>query len=345
MKIAGANVSMESKHVAVTRQETRASLRAWVGPQRPDFEVRQREEPQVQISPAGLAAQSAESQAVKSSSDAVDNDPYLSLIRAMIEQLTGHHIRVFDASEIQQQPTTAAASVPPPARDAAQRSAGFGVEYEYHAVQEESEQTSFSAQGVVRTADGKEMQFQLDLSMARQYREQVDIGFRAGDAQKKDPLVISFNGNAAQLTDQRFSFDLDADGSAEQLPMLAAGSGYLALDRNGNGSIDSGAELLGPTTGSGFGELAALDSDQNNWIDENDPGYARLRVWTPDGQGGAALATLMERQVGALYLGNLSTPFALRGSNNADLGAVAATGVYLSESGQAGTIQDVDLTI
>jgi hypothetical protein len=345
MKIASANVSMQSEHTAVTLKQTRESLRTWVGPHRPDFEGRRQEKPQVQISTAGLAAQAAEAQATNPSSDAVDNDPRLALIRAMLERLTGHRIRVFDAGELQQQTAAAAVANPAPEAGPAQRSAGFGIEYDYHAVQVESEQTSFSAQGVVKTADGKVIRFQLDLTMAREHVEQTDISLRAGDAQVKDPLVINFNGNAAQLTDQRFSFDLDADGSAEQLPMLASGSGYLALDRNGNGSIDSGAELFGPTTGSGFGELAVLDSDHNNWLDENDAAYAQLRVWTPDGQGGAALATLQESKVGALYLGAVATPFALKGSANADLGIVAASGIYLTESGQAGTLQEVDLTI
>jgi hypothetical protein len=43
------------------------------------------------------------------------------------------------------------------------------------------------------------------------------------------------------------------------------------------GRIDSGSELFGPATGSGFGELAALDGDGNGWIDENDDAFARLR--------------------------------------------------------------------
>jgi hypothetical protein len=348
MKIANANVSMQSQHVMVVHREQRESLRAWVGARAGTADSRQQGNAQVQVSAAGRAAYAADTRAAKSSTDQVDNDPYLALIRAMIERLTGRQVRVFDASALSVQVAQAAPATPAPSQSAptaSQGGAGFGVQYDYHAVYEEAEQTSFSAQGVVHTADGQTIQFQLDLSMARQYREQTDVSLRVGDAQKTDPLVINFAGNAAQLTDQRFAFDLNSDGSAEQLPMLAAGSGYLALDGNGNGSIDSGAELFGPTTGSGFGELAALDTDHNQWIDENDPAFAQLRVWTPDDQGGATTATLQELQVGALYLGVAQTPFSLRGANNADLGAVSATGVYLGESGQTGTLQEVDLTV
>jgi hypothetical protein len=181
--------------------------------------------------------------------------------------------------------------------------------------------------------------------MTRSFREETNVSVRAGDARRKDPLVINFDGNAAQLTDQRFRFDLDADGSKEELAMLASGSGYLALDKNDNGMIDSGTELFGPATGSGFAELAKYDQDGNGWIDENDAVYSRLRIWAPDLKNAGSLATLQERQVGALFLGDVATPFELRNGQNQDLGAVRSTGVYLTESGQAGTLQEIDLTV
>lgn len=347
MKIAASLVSMQSEHFAASRRETRESLRAWVGPERPDFEGRQRSTPRVEISAGGRAAHARESQAIDAASDAADRDPVLSLIKSMVELLTGRRVKVFDAGELASRPP--APDVPTPPREAASPdaapSAGFGIEYEFHSVVEEVEQTSFAAQGVVRTQDGKEIAFTVDLAMSRQYRETVDVSFRAGDAQRKDPLVLNFNGTAAQLTDRRFAFDLDADGATEDIATLAAGSGYLALDLDGNGSIDSGAELFGPSTGSGFGELAGYDDDDNGWIDENDAVFDRLRVWSPAEAEATALATLRERQVGALYLGHVATPFELRGEANSNLGAVSASGLYLRESGEAGTLQEIDLTV
>lgn len=347
MKIAASLVSMQSEHFAARRRETRESLRTWVGPERPDFEGRQRPTPRVEISAAGRAAQSRESQAIEAAADAVEQDPVLSLIKSMVELLTGRRVKVFDAAELASRPSTPEVRTPPQeaASTDAAPSAGFGIEYEFHSVVEEVEQTNFSAQGVVRTQDGREIAFTADLAMSRQYRETVDISFRAGDAQRKDPLVLNFNGTAAQLTDRRFAFDLDTDGATEDIATLAAGSGYLALDLDGNGSIDSGAELFGPSTGSGFGELAGYDEDDNGWIDENDAVFDRLRVWSPGEDAGAALTTLRERQVGALYLGHVATPFELRGEGNADLGAVSASGLYLRESGEAGTLQEIDLSV
>lgn len=321
MKIAATAIAMQAQHFSVQHQETRESLRTRVDT--------------VRISDAGKAKHAAQTKAADEA-DPADNDPRMLLIRRMLEMLTGRQVKVYRPEAAPDAPQVATPD---------RTQTGFGVEYDYHAVREESEATRFSAQGVVKTADGKEIAFQLHLDMTRHYHEEVSISFRAGEAVRKDPLVLNFNGDAAQLTDQRFLFDLDADGSQEQVAMFASGSAYLALDKNANGAIDSGVELFGPATGSGFAELAAYDADANGWIDESDAIYSLLRVWTPAADGSGALETLQARKVGALFLGHVATPFELRGAGNSDLGAISASGIYLREDGQAGTLQEIDLSV
>jgi hypothetical protein len=165
------------------------------------------------------------------------------------------------------------------------------------------------------------------------------------DAKLKDPLVINFNGAAAQLTDRTFSFDIDFDGNSEQLFAPAPNTGFLALDANNDGTVNSGAELFGPTTGHGFAELAQHDSDGNQWIDDNDPIFGRLRVWSNDGQGNQRLVALADVGMGAIYLGNVRTAFDLKESPESLRGRVQATGIYLNEDGSAGTIQEVDFRV
>jgi hypothetical protein len=181
--------------------------------------------------------------------------------------------------------------------------------------------------------------------MQRQYHDEVNISVREGDAVRKDPLVINFNGTAAQLTDQRFTFDLQGDGKTAELAMLAGGSGYLALDKNGDGKINNGTELFGPATGNGFNELASYDQDHNGWIDEGDAVFSKLKVWTPSTDGSGNLASLQDSGVGAIALNATATPFELKDGNNQSLGAVRASSVYLSDSGNAGTVQQIDLTV
>jgi hypothetical protein len=204
-----------------------------------------------------------------------------------------------------------------------------------------AERMAFSAQGQVRTADGKDVAFALDLSLERVTVEQSRLEIRLGDAVRKDPLVVNFGGGAAELTERAFAFDLDADGATDSVHLATGSSAFLARDP-GTEPLD-GRILFGPRTGDGFGELAALDGDANGWIDEADAAWKDLRLWSRDETGKDNLRTLSEAGVGALYLGAVATPWELDG------GAVAKTGVWLGEPGTgqagAGTLQHVDLYV
>lgn len=355
MKIASATVALQGQHFSETRSEKNEALRSWVGNRRPDFEGRERftsaPRPAVRISDsARLLAQSAETNTVETA-NATDSDPILTMLRVMLEWITGEPVQIFRPSDFlgNGQTTETGAALAQngkaPSRQTQARSAGFGVEYDYHATYEETEATRFSAAGVVKTADGREIDFRVDLAMNRHYREETSVSVRLGDAQRKDPLVVNFTGTAAQLSNQRFRFDLMGDGDMKEIPVLGSGSGFLALDLNMNGRVDSGQELFGPTSGSGFADLARYDEDRNGWIDENDGVFSRLRVWTPDAAGNGELASLKERNVGAILLARTDTPFELRGAENEDLGGIRETGLFLSEAGAVGTVQEIDLTI
>jgi hypothetical protein len=352
MKIASSEMQMVSSHASQQRDEVRQSLRMWAGAPGANGEGRASAPPageRVTLSDAGRAAQSADAGAVASSMGQMENDPRLLFLRSIIFLLTGEEARVFDPASLTASgdpPTPEAGAEASPTAGSA-RAAGAGVEYDYHASHSESEQTSFSARGVVRTQDGQEIRFAVDLSMSRSYQEESRISLRLGDAarQQKDPLVVNFAGQAAELSDQRFAFDLDADGTTESVNRLVSGSGFLALDRNRDGRINNGSELFGTRSGDGFADLAALDDDGNGWIDENDSVYSRLSVWTPDANGGGALRGLKEADVGALALARVATPFELRSQSNESLGQIRSSGIFLQESGGIGSLQQVDLSV
>ena len=158
-----------------------------------------------------------------------------------------------------------------------------------------------------------------------------------------DPLVINLDTDAAALSDVSFYFDLDCDGEKEEISGLDSASGFLALDKNGDGKINDGSELFGAKTGDGFAELARYDQDGNGWIDENDEIFSKLRVWVQCGDGEGKLLSLAEADVGAIFLGKQATQFTLANSKGDENAMVRSTGVYLKEStGLAGTVQHVD---
>lgn len=208
----------------------------------------------------------------------------------------------------------------------------------------EHEATEFSAGGSVRTADGRNVEFTLGLAMCRDY-SCVRTQRQSGSVELRDPLVLNFDGCAAELTGQRFSFDLDADGVNELIPSLAAGSAWLAFDRNADGRINDGSELFGTRSGNGFADLACLDDDGNGWVDEADSAFSSLCLWQRGDDGADTVSSLAEMNVGALYLGSAETPFALTDWDNARLGYVRASGVYLREDGNVGTMQQIDLAV
>lgn len=356
MKIESSALQMQAQHVA-TRVHTQSSrFEAWVGDRRPaNAPSPARAAPAVQISSAARLAQAAQSSRATEATAApreTETDegltPQLALMRDLIALMTGVRVRVYTGPETPAEAPTPprrpaqAQADPPPGR----QRAGFGLVYEQREVIEETERTQFSAQGVVRTADGREIRFTLQLDMQRSYRQESSFSLRLGDATAIDPLVINFDGTAAQLQDQRFAFDLNGDGETENVPLLAGNRGYLALDTNQNALIDNGLELFGPGTGNGFAELAQHDSDGNGWIDEADPVYQQLRVWTPSADGTGRLQTLAELGVGAVQTAaSAATPFALRAADNTPLGAVRSTSVYLREDGGVGTVQQIDLSV
>jgi len=117
------------------------------------------------------------------------------------------------------------------------------------------------------------------------------------------------------------------------------------LDLNNDGIITNRNELFGPRTGNGFTELSTYDEDGNNWIDEKDLVYDQLSVWTMDQQGNGSLSSLRDKKIGAIYLGNLTSEFDLKETNNNLMAKINKTGIFLMEDGIPGVIQQLDLVV
>ena len=209
----------------------------------------------------------------------------------------------------------------------------------------ESESTTFASKGLVQTADGRNIDFNVEVSMSRAFMSQIDT-LEVQEYIKTDPLMINLDTNIGSVSDQKFFFDLDSDGDEEQISFAGKGSGFLALDKNGDGKINDGSELFGTSSGDGFKDLAAYDEDGNGWIDENDSVFSKLKVWTKDENGNDYLIDLKKADVGAIYLSNADTQFSLKDDENNLNAEIKKTGIYLREStGAVGTLNHVDLVV
>lgn len=207
----------------------------------------------------------------------------------------------------------------------------------------EQETTSFSTTGKVVTADGREISFNLDMQMSRSFESYYESNYTK-TLNFCDPLVINLDGDIAEVSDQKFLFDLDCDGEEENISFLNSGSGYLALDKNGDGQINNGSELFGTKSGDGFADLLHYDKDGNGWIDENDDIFHKLVIWSKDENGKDVMYKLADKGVGAICLQNVSTNFALNSqADNSTNAMIRKTGIFLYETGDVETVQHLDM--
>jgi hypothetical protein len=136
------------------------------------------------------------------------------------------------------------------------------------------------------------------------------------------PILIETGTAGFRLTDLAggVHFDLDADGVAEPLSWPVAGTddAWLALDRDGSGTIDDGRELFGTATPqppssepNGFLALAVFDrpeagGDGDGQISAGDAVFGDLLLWLDRNHDGASdpseLATLAEAGIVAIEL-------------------------------------------
>lgn len=135
------------------------------------------------------------------------------------------------------------------------------------------------------------------------------------ECRQGSPILIDVNRDGFTLSDavNGVRFDLFGDGRPVQTAWTRSGSddSFLALDRNGNGTIDDGAELFGnntpqpaiTTTGldrkkspNGFLALAVYDrpsdgGNQDGLITEDDAIYQSLRLWRDSNHNGVSEAS------------------------------------------------------
>jgi hypothetical protein len=110
---------------------------------------------------------------------------------------------------------------------------------------------------------------------------------RSRTGREADPLIVDLGGDGFSTTgaENGVRFDIDGDGTVDQTSFVKGNDFALALDRNGNGRIDSGKELFGDQNGAkdGIAELTRFDDNRDGVIDARDSVFDSLRLMNANG--------------------------------------------------------------
>jgi hypothetical protein len=157
-----------------------------------------------------------------------------------------------------------------------------------------------------------------------------DSGNAATVPRRGDPLTFDLDGDGIETTGRgnRIVFDHNADGVKNGTGWVNADDGLLVLDRDGNGTIDSGRELFGDNTiksngeraQNGFDALADWDVNEDGVIDAQDEIFTELRLWRDLNQDGISqseeLLTLSDLNIASINLQNTKNNTNLNGTGN-----------------------------
>ncbi len=97
------------------------------------------------------------------------------------------------------------------------------------------------------------------------------------------PIAVDLDGDGVEFASSAAGvrFDYDGDGTAETTAWVAADDGLLAIDKNGDGKVNNGSELV--FGGGGLSDLqglaAAYDSNHDGKLDASDKDFAKFGVW------------------------------------------------------------------
>lgn len=164
----------------------------------------------------------------------------------------------------------------------------------------------------------------------------------------RDPFVLDLDGDGIETisvaSGNPVLFDLDASGIKKSVGWIASDDGFLALDRNGNGTIDDGSELFGDATvlangqtaADGFAALADLDTNGDGLFDSLDAQFTDVRVWRDLNQDGISqmgeLFTLDEIGIASINAAPDAT-----GATASNGNTITSTGSFTYTDSSAGT--------
>jgi uncharacterized protein YihD (DUF1040 family) len=191
-------------------------------------------------------------------------------------------------------------------------------------------------------ASGQQLQeVQLDFDFEFSF-ESTSVQVQQARVQQCDPLVLDLDDDGIELSDhtQGAQFDIAGSGAPVRTAFVNGGDAFLALDRNGNGRIDSGRELFGDQHGAanGYEELRRFDTNSDGLINASDKDFDKLMLFRDDGDGvseAGELMSLADAGIDEIDLNYSNTNTLAAGGNR-----LAQMAKYRRQDGSFGTAAD-----
>jgi Ca2+-binding RTX toxin-like protein len=181
----------------------------------------------------------------------------------------------------------------------------------------------------------------------------TDVGYRwegtpwqSSFYQELPPIILDLDGSGIRQSITRASFDVDGDGEQDSVGWISGGQAFLALDRNGNGAIDNGAEISFmadlPGANTDLEGLAAYDSNHDGVFDAQDARFGEFLVWQDADEDGVSDAGELKSLTEA---GIASIDLAIVSASPSDEGGQAILGLssFTRTDGSTGAVGDVTL--
>ena len=184
---------------------------------------------------------------------------------------------------------------------------------------------------------------------------------------RRDPLTLDLDGDGLETVPVSATnpilFDHNGDGIKTGTGWVKGDDGFLVLDRDGNGTIDSGRELFGDSTplfdtegheigkaADGFDALAQEDTNHDGTVNAQDDRWNDLRIWQDANQNGISeageLRTMDAAGIASINVGKTEHSRLLPGGNEiADLGSYTRTDGVTGSAGIVAGLADVNFAV
>lgn len=237
-----------------------------------------------------------------------------SLLRALIEQVTGKDLEVYDAEELSASIERLEENQQGNNRHWALKhkvkSAPAQLIYRSHNLDDGDNMLELTAQASIHTLDGSVVELELNALINEDLLQSDLVHIRNGHAHLESPVTSSFHGYAEVLTGESLDFDIELAGTQQAYH-----------------DYDDPEE---------YGMNSEFEDDYDYDITEDSELVGQLKVWVKDQHGDDYLFALGEASDDTIFIGQVNGAVQLVAEREVVTGQLSGDGFFIDDNGEAG---------